>query len=101
MSTETTEGEGAIELSDRPENIIDGLQIGVVETGEKRTVNADNLEGGELVLEWDDETVVTTPEELYESLYVAGIYYIPEYTPAWEVNEALSRYCDFKGVDDE
>lgn len=80
----------APELDDDPEEIVSGLTVAVTDTGERYTVNAENLEGGELVLEADgSDDVPTSPGDLEWCLNVAGTYYIPEHAPAWEVHRAL------------
>lgn len=89
-----------LELSASPEEIVDGLTIAVVETGEQRTVSTERLvDDGVLVVRRpeavqhpdEDEYLVLSPGALYERLYVEGSYYVPEYSPSWEVNEALDQ----------
>ena len=87
--------DGGVELEKPPAEVLDGLTIGLVETGARRTVSTDRLEAdGVLLVEQDDDRYETSPLELYEDLYVAGIYYVPEYSPAWEVCEALDQLAD-------
>lgn len=81
-----------VELESSPTEILEGLTVALVETGRKYTVSTDRLEDeGDLVVEKGVEDDVTlSPAALLERLDV-GIYYLPEYSPAWEVDEALSR----------
>lgn len=85
----------SVELEKEPAEVLDDLTVGVVETGARRTVRTDRLDAeGVLLIERDEETVGMTPSALYESLYVAGYYYLPEYDSPWEVTEALDQLTE-------
>ena len=88
--SESAEVESQTEL-DR--EVIDGLTVARTETGERYTVRVKVNGGLELTPKESEKVEHTTPTGLDAKLR-HGEFYVPEYSPASEVYDALRRLSE-------
>jgi hypothetical protein len=80
----------AVDPTESPAQVLDGVQIAETETGDRYTVSIDD-DGEVTVASLDGEDVrQPTPRE-FDRWLQHGEFYVPEYSPAGDVHEAAEQ----------
>lgn len=80
----------AVDPREQPERVLDGVQIAKTETGDRYTVTVRDDGDGVTVASLDGNTVMQPTIHELELWIQHGEYYIPEYSPATHVTDAIT-----------